>query len=89
MSKKNLMPLAVILACTAAACAPASPVFDQQFGGSVRTLKAQQVATRTHPLQIETNCRMELMAVRHVKASNVIRAALARRRQATTRLRSA
>lgn len=50
MSKKNLMPLAVILACTAAACAPASPVFDQQFGGSARTLKAQQVRNPNAPV---------------------------------------
>ena len=50
MSKKILMPLAVILACSVAACAPATPVFDQQFGGSARTLQAQQVRNPNAPV---------------------------------------
>jgi hypothetical protein len=34
---------AVALAGAATACAPVSPVFDSQFGSSVRSLTAQQV----------------------------------------------
>jgi hypothetical protein len=40
---------ALALAGTSAACAPTTPVFDSQFGQSVRSLSAQQVRNPDAP----------------------------------------